>query len=441
MQARCTNPPAAQQSESSEAAAATDVSSDFGGSLKSLVGQKGAATLQAGHVTVIGLDRVKERLGKNWERLAGRVDRIARNTIERYLLPGDIFTSWPGSGYVIVFATLDPERARMKCVLIAEEVMRTLLGEEGADLISVTSAVAQLDHFLSSRPSEPTSPPASPAVEFVPVVSEPSPPEPMPAPQESAPAAKITMPQRGDLLGDFCFAYRPMWDAKRNVLSANLCIAALPTSNGDTEFALGDDVGMMECLDFAIAQRVIRDLARMGDEGTRALVILCVHFETLSSAARRRRYVQTLHALPAAAKELLVIEISDVPDGVPEPRMQELVVALRPFCRGVSARLRLETVDFNVFRACNAHAVGCCIEDALASEVSIIRKMERFSRTAEKAGLVTFIHRTRSVSLMAAAVGAGFCFIDGAMVATLVDHPRHVTRFTLGDVYRAAIRA
>lgn len=41
---------------------------------------------------------------------------------------------------------------------------------------------------------------------------------------------------------------------------------------------------------------------------------------------------------------------------------------------------------------------------------------------------------------MAAAVGAGFHFIDGAKVAKLVERPGHVTRFTLGDVYRAAIR-
>jgi hypothetical protein len=111
---------------------------------------------------------------------------------------------------------------------------------------------------------------------------------------------------------------------------------------------------------------------QMGDEGTRALVILCVHFETLSAAGRRRSYAQALRALPAVAKALLVIEISDVPDGVPEFRLLELVGTLRPFCRGVSARLRLETADFKVFRASNMHAVGCSIEASATAEISII---------------------------------------------------------------------
>jgi hypothetical protein len=66
--------------------------------------------------------------------------------------------------------------------------------------------------------------------------------------------------------------------------------------------------------------------------------------------------------------------------------------------------------------------------------------MGRFSRTAEKAGLMTFIHGTGSVSLMAAAVGAGFRFVDGAKVTRLVDRPGRIIPFKLKDVYHAMIR-
>src|SRR5665213_4006270 len=125
------------------------LSADFERRLKALLGSGQAVALQAGRVSIIGLDRVKERFGVAWKRLAARADQITRNTIKRYLLPGDIFAAFGGTNYVIVFASLDNEGARMKCFLIAREVTKALLGEEGAELISVGTAVAQLDGTFS----------------------------------------------------------------------------------------------------------------------------------------------------------------------------------------------------------------------------------------------------------------------------------------------------
>ena len=410
---------------------------DFEDRLRLLASQRSAEALQAGQISIIGLDRVRERFGDAWERLAERAQRIARNTIERHLLPGDIFREWHDTSYVIVFASLDPERAKMKCLLIADEVMKALLGEDGGDLISVRSAVAQLEPGLgallglSADRFQPIGPDVGAGDRDA------VPPDDAPAAAASAPAATTAPTHR--------FAYCPMWDTTQNAISAYRCIA-LPEDAQETVFAgeadraYANDPDKLAALDFEVQAHVVKDLARLCADGRRVLVILTVHFDTIGSTARRTRYAQGLSRLiPTAAAKLLVIEIADVPDGVPQSRLHDLVSPLRPLCRGMTARVRLETPDLSGFGGSLLHAVGCSIATHRSAELTIIQQMGRFARVAEKAGVACFVHGIPSVSLTAAAVGAGFRYVDGSAVAKLVDRPDRVSAFNLHDFYRLTV--
>jgi hypothetical protein len=415
-------------------AAAPAPGAEFEDRLRLLASQRTAETLQAGQISIIGLERVRERFGKSWERLADRAQRIARNTIERHLLPGDIFREWHDASYVIVFASLDPERAKMKCLLIADEVMKSLLGEEGGDLISVRSAVAQLEPGLGALLG--LSPERFQAIGPDGAIGEhPADPDALPSVPASA-AAAPTPTHR--------FAYCPMWDTTQGAISAYRCVA-MPEDDdagftGEADRAYANDPDKLAVLDFEMQAHVGKDLARLCADGRRVLVILSVHFDTIGSTARRTRYAQTLSRLvPAAAMKLLVVEIADVPDGVPQSRLHELVSPLRPLCRGMTARVRLESADLSGFGGNLVHAVGCSIAAQRSAELAIIQQMGRFSRAAEKAGVACFVHGISSVSLTAAAVGAGFRYVDGSAIAKLVDRPDRVSTFNLRDFYRSTV--
>jgi hypothetical protein len=413
------------------AAAAGGPPGDFESKLRQLVGEDATKALQAGRISLIGLDRVKEQFGDSWERLASRADRIARNMIERHLSPGDIFTSWQEASYVIVFASLDSEHAKMRCLLIADAVMKALLGENGGDLITIRSAVAQLEPGADGV--------GSLTADRFQTIAAPG--GGMPEAGPGAPAAAEPAPI--DPIAGLRFLYRPMWDTARGALSAYLCVGSLPSPRDqgvfdDAERALGDDPEKIALLDFAMLAQAAADLQRILSSGFKVLVILNVHFDSVAAAARRRRYAELLaQSVPAAAANLLVIEIADVPDGVPQSRVHELVTPLRPHCRGVSARVRLGTIDFSGLSGKYVNAVGCSLAGCNAAEVTIIQHMGRFTRSAENCGLPCFIHGINSLSLTGAAVGAGFRYVDGSAVAPPVDRPDRITAFNLRDIYRS----
>jgi hypothetical protein len=414
--------------------------------LRNLVPAGRDPTAKPGQVNLISIARIKARLGSQWPHHAIKADRIARNAIERYLLPGDIYARWKDEGYIAVFATLDIHQAQIKAKLIGDEITEKLLGEEGSDLADVRavevqpdgsvtfSDVPSFDHLVAVSANDSTEADAEtrtlsaigPAIDA----------EPLPL---------GAAPRSGDPLADISFNYRPSWDPTRGVIAAYLCVPMLPDGPGgarqrEASIVLADSAALAN-LDFAVLDHVIGVLDRLVRAKRRLLVTVPVTFETLASAAHRRRYIDILRTkLAADAASLLVIELVSVPDGVPQARLLEISSPLRAQARAVIARLRPDTTEFGQFAGSRIAAVGCDLGRASGSELAFMQQLSRFSRGATKAGVATYLRGVRSLSLATAALGAGFAHLDGDAIALPVDQPQGIVEFSLIDLYNAPFK-
>jgi hypothetical protein len=260
-----------------------------------------------------------------------------------------------------------------------------------------------------------------------------------PATASTAPAE----PPRSDsagLLGDVRFGYRPIWDSKRNAIAAYLCVAQVPISDvvpmqGDAELALSDDTAEMARLDTALQRRVITDLAALTAAGRRLMVTLPVHFDSLGQAAWRRKYLADMAQLDADTRRLAMVEIVGVPPGVLQSRLFDLLTPFRSLCRGVVLRLSPDMKESAQIRGCGAVALACDLTGRAASEKVLDQQMNRLAQIAERTSLPSYLHGAQTRSLVMAAVGAGFNYIDGSALAKLVDHPWHALEFRLTDLY------
>jgi hypothetical protein len=412
--------------------------------LRDMLGQSSDAAVLAGRVNFIGLDKIKERLGATWERVASSADRIARQTIERHMESGDIFSGLQGFSYVMVFARLSQEQARVKCLLIAEQISKTLLGETGTELINVKAAVARIDGHIDlkaiSLAEELTaSLDAAGDLEFL--DRQPIPPEP-PA-RAAAALSTAAAAAKQDPLAKLSFSYRPVWDKTRSVVSAFSCMAQVRLSDvgpaaDDAAAMIGDDPEERGRLDEMMQERVLADISGLMRDGLPVLLILPVHFETLSSVARRRKFARVLgERLNEESRKRLLIEIDGVPAGAMQSRLIELITPVRALCRGIMLRMSLETSDFANVKGCGAFAIGADVGARVEPEFTLMMWMNRFARAAEKAGVETFAHGLRSLSQVAGGIGAGFGYLDGDAVAKPVAHPRRAVEFRLDDLYRS----
>jgi hypothetical protein len=412
-------------------------------------------SVHASRLNIIGLKHVKERLGPSWQHVADRADRIARNIIERHLEPGDIFATCGEDSYITVFARLSEQEARVKCYLIGNEIVRTLLGEDAAEQLEVKTAVTRVDGsvdlqavgsmetlFAGAEVISPLAPPSecappAPAAEaadgldkdlpFVPIKRD--------RPPTKSGAA------RANLLTGVEFVFRPMWDPMRSVIATYLCVVQvkLPEADGvvgDASRAVAGDSDAVAQLDSLTIARVKQELTAMAADGRRVIIAMPIHFDTLCSAARRRRCAAEIGSIPEPMKQYLVIEIIDVPAGVLKPRLIEVIAPLRPHCRAVSLQVAIGTIDFTHFRGIGISAVGADIAHLAKPEVILMQQLARFQRAAAKAEVVTFLHGAQSRSLVVAAAGARFHYVDGDAVAATLARPDRIVPFQLDDLYR-----
>jgi hypothetical protein len=417
----------------------TGAAPSFGDKIKILLAQSGQTNLLSGRVNMIGLHKVKERFGDSWEKVADRADRIARNTIERHLVSGDIYTSLHRVIYVIVFARLSAHQAQVKCSLIADEIAKALLGEEGTDLLTVKTSVRAVDGTFGLESIKLTDSGASDSdLEFVEDEAE-----AQASDKTASDKTRPPLPGKENVLAHLSFAYRPMWDNARNVVSAYRCTAQMPSlDNGtapvDAAVVVGNDATIIHQLDEAVRDQVLKDLDALLRDNCTLLLSMPVHFETLAAVGRRRQFIETLgKRLDDRGRKLLLIEIQGVPQGVPPARLVELLAPLRPHCRAIMLQLRLDTVDFSNVKGCGALAIGCDMTGHPGPEFMMMQQMNRFARAiADKVGTPSYLHGAGSLSLVTAALGAGFAYIDGDAVAKLIDHPRGLVDFRLADLYR-----
>jgi hypothetical protein len=396
----------------------------------------------AGRVNFVGLSKIRDKLGDRWDRVANRADEIASKAIERRLTAADVYTRYQELNYLIIFAQLSKEQAQLKCALIAEEITKHLLGEDvGAELLDVKTMLSALDGYavFEDVPSVETlalrlAGDEAAAAQGAAARGAPPSPDENDAWWETDPGVD------SDPLAAVQLVYRPMWDVKHNAVTTYLCVPAVsgPAGRllvGESELSSLDDAAVIQRLDFMVQRRVVTDLRKLLAAQQRMLLCLPVHFETLASHARRTKYIELCQrGIPPHGTKQLAFELTGVPPGVPLSRLLDLSSVLRRFGRGILLRT---TVDQLHFRTPNESGIaGVGFENKHpASESRRIQEMEQFAAAAKKVGLVAYVHGLESISLTTAAIAAGFDFVDGRVVKSVVDHPETAYSFDVSDLF------
>jgi hypothetical protein len=404
----------------------------------------------AGAIHLVGMAKIRAKFGPAWEQIAARADQIARKAIERRLVEGDFYYASSAVNYLIVFPTLNERQAQLKCRLIGEEIAKALLGSEGADGLEVKSAVIGLDGTLSFAEMtsveltlEAIADPAR-SISFG-VESAPRPVSPTVSFEEVRIAPKAA--RRGgaseDLLSDVAFVFCPMWRPSRNLITSYLCQPLVPTSDvgsamGSAELAIAGDDDLTQRLDEMVLNRGLDEIRLLVSEERKVLITVPIHFETVAALARRRMVHSILAGLPEAGQKLLAIELVGVPDGVPQSRLIDLIGPLRPRCSGVALLMSVMHADFSSVRDTGAAAVCTDITTHAGPELVLMQHMNRFLAGASKAGLPAYIRGVRSRSLAAAAVGAGFVYIEGEAIGQPLAHPKVIREFNFFDMFSPA---
>lgn len=411
--------------------------------------------IAAGKIQFLGLGKVKKKLGKMWPGLQPIVYAEVEASINKYLMPGDLFIRYKDDTYVVIFAKASAEEARIKLTLIAEEIKRRLFDHEeeslrdmdlqqvvsilhtndlkpqnkNEDLLDVTFKNIEKKENLYSASS-----PAAPPKEIkIPETFEVE-------TDNKAQNTPATTSQPKDTATKY--TYIPFWDVQKNLITTYLCLSQSksaiedPFDSYNVHF-MGATPKIKAKQDLDLLNIVATELQELVGGNQKSLIACPVHYETLTREETYKQYVFACQKIPNENKKFLILVLMDIPEEIHIPNVRKFSIPLKNHCHSFFAQVRPGiNSDYGPFKKCGFDALGIRLKNSNKSEKGRIEILENFPQMASRSGIdQIFSLDVTSLSLTTTAVCSGFTLLAGKAIHEKVNRPDKVHRFLHQDLF------
>ena len=190
---------------------------------------------------------------------------------------------------------------------------------------------------------------------------------------------------------------------------------------GGEEKPAGSGLALLSSYDVEQVDRgLLRDgLARtkaLHGEGRSPLLFAPAAFATLASPRSRREVLGLLAEAQARLNARLVLEITHLDPGLPPSRLVEVLGLLRPLCRAVFARIKIERRAIMAVTDCTL--AGASVEAAHIADPEDAELLTRVRLVLASVGPRMMLHNLRTTAAINAAHEAGISYasLDLALV-------------------------
>lgn|GEM_PF-2733603 len=294
------------------------------------------ATVGVGRVETLSLEAIRAAYAEEWEKVSGRLLMLAEAIIKRRLHPGDVFARTNGQGFCIWFAGGTEEEQAQRMASLAREIRIRLLGEFGeSPAASVTAIAVQVEADPAADPGAPPDAASLPALERklrekVRSIEEQAR-HLVTAIAARPPTEILRVTDRTGAPAGLAWADLP----RAEEIKLDAALASLPDE--DLPGADPDILRLRMTLEALAA-----DLAQ-GRPGNWLLPVSC---RLLLQRRRREPYLEQLRGLPSGTRQRLIGLLSDIPSGMPQPRLRDCLNLIAPLLHGIGLLSRAPELPF-----------------------------------------------------------------------------------------------
>ena len=293
---------------------------------------KKRSLVTSGKLQLIGLEKVKRRLGRKWPAMQQEVYAISEEVISTHLSKGDIHLRQKDDTYLIIFAAASREQGELTATAISEEIRERLFATRNEDLrgISIKKHIVQTKSGLLS---------GKPLGEILDSFAAVPMDEPAPKPVEY----KRSLPS-----GAPVFTFIPLWEVRLNAVTTYLCRQ------------VGMEAGPHA--DLLVLSRAIAELQRFQDENRPALIMCPVRHATLSDPSYLSKYELLCRSIPVAQRDFLIFKLEGQPQSAAlsslKRRWRKLLIC-RVCAMPVSTGLAFPSTGRNNRSKLSSRSCGC----------------------------------------------------------------------------------
>jgi hypothetical protein len=386
------------------------------------------ALLRRGVVNVIALDALRTQVAARWERTRDSVYARLENLLAHKLGPTDFFIRLSETAYLVAMPSADGDDARICCLKIACDLHKSLLGTCNiADLAlcRVTGESAQALEIVPLGAAEMIELAVRGGLEELYGAVAPRHHRPV---LQNVPSG--TAPR---------FAFAPIWDVAHEAVTAYRLETHVTGASRPKTVTHESFKGALKLLLAGLAHAAT--MLGVGLEaGGRFMIVVSVPFDLLSAPAGRMEIANVCRNLPSELRPFLVFKIADVPPGVPQSRMSDLVCALRPFCRSVTVDLATGQFDNANWQSAGHQALGLRLSP-LATPAQAQEEIAKLAAVAKRHALTSVVVGTDRLELVACARHAGINYVSGTVIGPAIDVPLTMRRLSWSELRQANARS
>lgn len=229
------------------------------------------------------------------------------------------------------------------------------------------------------------------------------------------------------------FYLEPVWTVRQGAVAAFRIRSVVLQEAADGELLPTGPEDLTPRCQLELALRRVAFAAEVWDSspGTTPALHLPVAFHGLTHSSARTAFIARLAALKEAGRQrLVVLELTEVPAGLPALMLSGLITQLKPFCRGLLAHAE-ELGDIGRWRD-----TGLCGVVHLSGEArQALDPLKCFATAARNVGMAAACYEVGTHSQFMQAWAAGFSHLSGELISRTFGEPTVPQRFDARDLY------
>jgi hypothetical protein len=378
------------------------------------------ALLQRGCVNVIVLDEIKAQTGTRWERLRPSIWAHLNGILRQRLASTDFYVQVDDTTFVISAPSSNQEEAQIFCLRVAHELHTALLGPCEMGSIKIARVTGSSDDLIEITPVE--------GSELALLATR--------ARLENAPEITPRGPAKSEQAAKPVFSHKfvPVWDSPKEAITTYRCASHMEQD--------GAGANARAKLDLVVTLARLRHATGLLSEhlanGDRFLVWIPISYDLLSSPVGRMEIASLCRGLSSDLRPYLLFEIAELPHGVPQSRLSELVGSLRPFCRGVVAQLPARIANYGAYQGIGLHAIGLSLSSATAAGTEMGSEIFKLNLAAKRQGIVSFVLDVPTEELLRTSRELGVNLLSSTLIGGSQNTPGPVRRLFLRDIGQIA---
>jgi hypothetical protein len=232
--------------------------------------------------------------------------------------------------------------------------------------------------------------------------------------------------------------YAPMWNIRNEVLMGFAVIPVIRMREGKDIFGrsvLGksENADDLHELDTKMLRTQINTAADLLPKNLTSLLVSQIHFDTLSSSARRKEILQIAQQIPPYMRGNLMASIVDIPESTPASTLAQRLSGLPKYFRAVSITIPNSRFPIAACASMGATSVSYRIPDGPINE-AVLAEAKKIILAAKSAKLLTTFEEVSDLNLAVALKKMGAVFITGECLGNIHTAPQNMKQLTVTDV-------